>query len=100
MYTHTNIAFQNMYKRLRDVIIDLRRTHIIIANNHASREMQNIFWRKNDGEQANGSLLSCMDVAAIIMSRNKSCYSLIYVKYRRRNKSNGGMHMEIQFLSV
>lgn len=62
--------------------------------------MQNIFYRKHDGEQENESLLTCVDVAAIIMSRNKFCYSFIYTKYRGWNKSNGGMHMEIQFLSV
>lgn len=41
--------------------------------------MQNIFYRKHDGEQANKSLLACVDVAAIIMSR-KQILLLIYLR--------------------
>lgn len=64
--------------------------------------MPNIFYRKHDGEQTNESLLTCMDVAAIIVSKNKFCHSftLLLCEYRRWNKNNGGMHVEIQFLLV
>lgn len=62
--------------------------------------MQNIFDRVHDDKQANESLMTCMDVAAITVSRNKFCYLFTYVKYRWWNKSNEGMHMEIQLISV
>lgn len=95
--TYTNITLKiHIYKRLCNNNL---RT-FIIANNHTLREVQNIFFRKHDGEQANESLLTWVDVAAIIMSRNKFCYLLIFVKYRGWNESNGGIHMEIWFLSV
>jgi len=44
--------------------------------------MQNIFDRVHDDKQANESLLTCMEVAAITVPRNKFCYLFIYIKCR------------------